>query len=87
VRDQCVRVVEQRADVPGSFPDTTWAIVTRSSTRRTLTRFASQTSRSPAAGPVKSSASGRIPRTSASGPSTDRMMSAIEISLAGFVMR
>ena len=59
------------------------AIVTCSSTRRTLTRFASQTSRRAVAGPSNRRASGRVPRTSASGPSTARMMSAIEIASAG----
>ena len=68
----------------GSSPATTSAIVTRSSTRRTLTRFASQTSRSAVAGPSnRERLRARSPRTSASGPSTARMTSAIVTSLAG----
>ena len=63
------------------------AIVTRSSTRRSPTRVASHTSRSAVADPWNVSDSGRTPRTSARGPSTARMTSAIVISDAGVAIR
>ena len=61
--------------------------MTCSSTERTLARSATQTSRSFADDPWYSSASGEMPRTSASGPSTARITSAIEISSAGRASR
>src|SRR5206468_4230765 len=67
----------------GNLPLATSAMVTTSSTERRVARVAIHTSFSDDAAPRYSICSGGSPRTSASGPSTARTTSAIEMLSAG----
>ena len=67
----------------GATPEAMSARVVASSTSRRATRVAIHTRWSSAAAPSYSASSGGVPCTSASGPSTARMMSATDTSAAG----